>query len=78
MAELICLGEFISDGEKQAARSLQNELPDDWVVICNKTFVTPRRSSWEAHATSSAACSVTSVPRWDNMVGAVMKRAKPV
>lgn len=48
MAELVCLGEFITDGERQTARFLEQQLPEDWLVICNKTFVTPLGKSCEA------------------------------
>lgn len=47
MAELVCHGEFVTDGEEQAARHLRDHLPATWVVICNKTFVHKEGRSWE-------------------------------
>lgn len=47
MAQLVCFGEFMTEGEERAAQVLQRELPNKWVVICNKTFVTGRGHSWE-------------------------------
>jgi len=41
MAELIYLGEFMTEGEKQTAKLLAKRLSDDWVVLCNKTLVPP-------------------------------------
>ncbi len=46
MANLVCFGEFMTDGEEQAAHVLAERLPEDWYVICNKTFVRNKRS-WE-------------------------------
>ena len=39
MARLIQQGEFIGRGERPAAAALEAELPDDWVIICNKQLV---------------------------------------
>jgi len=47
MANLVHLGEFMTDAEEKAAYFLKEQLPAEWVVICNKTFVTPRGRSWE-------------------------------
>ena len=42
MAKVIRFGDFVGPGEKRAAVLLQEGLPDDWVVVCNKEIV--RRS----------------------------------
>lgn len=47
MADLICFGEFMTDGEERAAAALRDELPAGWTILCNKTFVTPKGRSWE-------------------------------
>ncbi len=40
MAELLsATGSFITEGEKRAAEELK-QLPDSWLVICNKTLPT--------------------------------------
>ncbi len=47
MAHLVCLGEFMTIGEEEAAHFLRDSLPETWFVICNKTFVTRKGASWE-------------------------------
>src|SRR5258706_5951325 len=44
MAEMIYAGEFATESEKRAAAILAR-LPDDWIVICNKTLATHGRTS---------------------------------
>ena len=46
MARLIHAGEFATEGEARAAEALRS-LPDDWIVICNKTLVTRSARSFE-------------------------------
>ncbi|MGH8542621.1 MAG: protein kinase domain-containing protein [Gammaproteobacteria bacterium] len=41
MALLIKLGDFVGPGEEKTATYLQKNLPDDWVVVCNKELVRP-------------------------------------
>ncbi|HYT44461.1 MAG TPA: nuclease-related domain-containing protein, partial [Methylomirabilota bacterium] len=43
MAELVCAGPFATEGERRAAKALQ-QLPADWVVICNKVLPRGDRS----------------------------------
>lgn len=47
MAELVCQGSFVSAGEERAARRLAEELPDNWLIVCNKCFVSPRGEQFE-------------------------------
>jgi len=49
MAELISAGpaSFATEGERQAAVLLQQQLPSDWIVICNKVFPLNNDSSFE-------------------------------
>ena len=46
MAELITMGDFVTQSERQAAQRLR-DLPDDWLVICNKEMVLPSGRSYE-------------------------------
>jgi serine/threonine protein kinase len=46
MAKLISAGDFATDGERQAAETLK-QLPDNWIVICNKTLPGHRGGSYE-------------------------------
>src|SRR5215469_14337585 len=47
MAELLsATGSFITEGERRAAEVLK-QLPDSWLVICNKTLPTPGGHSHE-------------------------------
>lgn len=46
MAQIFQAGEFATDGERRAAEALRG-LPDDWVVISNKTLVTRDARSFE-------------------------------
>jgi serine/threonine protein kinase len=47
MAELIsATGSFITEGERRAAEELK-QLPDSWLVICNKTLPTSNGRSYE-------------------------------
>lgn len=48
MAQLITQGNFVGPGERRAARLLRDELPPDWVVICNKEIVRQSGSVREA------------------------------
>jgi serine/threonine protein kinase len=43
MAQLISAGPFATEGERKAARALQ-QLPADWIVICNKVLPKGDRS----------------------------------
>lgn len=43
MARLVRRGDFVGPGEELTARHLEQHLPDDWVVICNKEL--PREQS---------------------------------
>jgi serine/threonine protein kinase len=43
MAELVSAGPFATEGERRAAKALQ-QLPADWVVICNKVLPKGDRS----------------------------------
>ena len=43
MAQLIVAGEFATEGERRAAEVLK-QLPDDWLVICNKVLPRGDRS----------------------------------
>ena len=43
MARLVRRGDFVGPGEELTARHLEQQLPDDWVVICNKEL--PREQS---------------------------------
>jgi serine/threonine protein kinase len=45
MAQIIRFGEFIGPGELRTARYLENHLPGDWTVICNKELVCGRGSA---------------------------------
>ncbi|GLV54344.1 hypothetical protein KDH_11920 [Dictyobacter sp. S3.2.2.5] len=49
MAELISAGpsSFATEGERQAAAILQQYLPADWIVICNKILPTNDGRSFE-------------------------------
>ncbi|GCE27574.1 protein kinase [Dictyobacter alpinus] len=49
MAELIGAGpsSFATEGERQAAKVLQQELPNDWIIICNKILPTNDGRSFE-------------------------------
>jgi len=47
MAELITQGSFVSIGEERAAQRLAAELPQKWLIICNKCFVSPRGEQFE-------------------------------
>ena len=44
MAEMIYAGEFATESERRAAGILAS-LPDDWIVVCNKTLATHGRTS---------------------------------
>ena len=44
MADMIYAGEFATESEKRAATILAT-LPDDWIVVCNKTLATHGRTS---------------------------------
>jgi hypothetical protein len=46
LARLIHAAEFATEGEARAAEALRS-LPDDWIVICNKTLVTRSARSFE-------------------------------
>ena len=46
MAELITMGDFVTQSEKLAALRLR-DLPDGWLVICNKEMVLPSGRSYE-------------------------------
>ena len=46
MAQIFYAGEFATEGERRAAEALRG-LPDDWVVISNKTLVTRDARSFE-------------------------------
>ena len=46
MAKLISEGPFATEGERQAA-ALMRQLPDDWIVIANKTVVASNDRSFE-------------------------------
>ena len=46
MAKLISAGPFATEGEQQAANLLRR-LPDDWIVIANKTVVASSDRSFE-------------------------------
>jgi len=46
MAEMIQMSEFITASERQAAKKLQ-DLPDNWIVICNKELVSPSGVTYE-------------------------------
>ncbi len=41
MAELISAGptSFATEGERRAGALLQQDLPSDWVIICNKVGI---------------------------------------
>src|SRR5258708_3427497 len=43
MTELVSAGQFATEGERRAAKALQ-QLPADWVVICNKVLPRGDRS----------------------------------
>src|SRR5258708_8645245 len=43
MAQLISAGPFATEGERRAAKALQ-QLPENWVVICNKMLPKGDRS----------------------------------
>src|SRR4051812_16294852 len=43
MARLVQRGDFVGPGEEQTARYFEQNLPADWVVICNKEL--PREQS---------------------------------
>jgi serine/threonine protein kinase len=49
MAELISAGpsSFVTEGERQAAAILQQQLPASWIVICNKVFSLQSGRSYE-------------------------------
>ena len=47
MADLVSQGPFVSAAEERMARRLAEELPDNWLVICNKVFVSPRGEQFE-------------------------------
>jgi hypothetical protein len=49
MAELISAGpsSFATEGEQHAAALLQQQLPADWIVICNKILPTQNDRSYE-------------------------------
>ncbi|GHO82264.1 protein kinase domain-containing protein [Dictyobacter formicarum] len=49
MAELISAGpsSFATEGERQAATVLQQQLPADWIIICNKILPTNDDRSFE-------------------------------
>jgi serine/threonine protein kinase len=44
MARLVRRGDFVGPGEEQTARYLEQHLPTDWVVICNKELPRERSS----------------------------------
>src|SRR5688572_23762011 len=46
MARVIKAGEFATEGEERAAELLRG-LPNDWLVICNKTLVARNARSFE-------------------------------
>jgi hypothetical protein len=46
MAELVFAGDFVTEGERRAAEQLRN-LPDTWVVICNKILPTSNGRTFE-------------------------------
>jgi serine/threonine protein kinase len=46
VARVVRVGEFATDGERRAAEALGG-LPNEWVVICNKTLVTRDGRSFE-------------------------------
>jgi hypothetical protein len=46
MAELIRMGSFITPSEEHAAQVLR-ELPERWLVICNKELVSPNVTTYE-------------------------------
>ena len=47
MAELVSQGPFASISEERTARRLAEELPDKWLIVCNKMFVSPRGEQFE-------------------------------
>ena len=47
MAQLIPSGEFVTSGEKSAAKYLRENLPADWIVISNKTLTFPNGTARE-------------------------------
>src|SRR6266571_5205598 len=46
MAEFVSVGPFVTDGERQAGEVLR-QLPDSWLVICNKILPTINGRSFE-------------------------------
>ncbi len=46
MAEVVQAGEFATEGERQAAAKLR-ELPDGWLILCNKLLVTNDGRNYE-------------------------------
>lgn len=47
MAELVHQGPFASSSEERTARHLAEKLPDKWLIVCNKLFVSPRGEQFE-------------------------------
>jgi len=47
MARLVLAGGFVGPGEERAARYLEKNLPNPWVVICNKELLNPNGSPRE-------------------------------
>ena len=43
MAQLVSAGPFATEGERKAAKALQ-QLPTNWIVICNKVLPRGDRS----------------------------------
>ena len=43
MAQLVSAGPFATEGEREAAKALQ-QLPANWIVICNKVLPKGDRS----------------------------------
>lgn len=39
MAQLVLAGEFVGPGEERSARYLEQKLPENWLIICNKELL---------------------------------------
>ena len=64
MARLSVIGEYVGPGEKYTCETLAKELPDDWVLIANKSLPDSNRSDVDLVAVSPSTIFVIEEKSW--------------
>ena len=64
MARLSVIGEYVGPGEKYTCETLAKELPDDWVLIANKSLPDSNRSDVDLVAISPSTIFVIEEKSW--------------